>query len=283
MRDLLVCFVLSQWAEEYMRKLLFALVVLVGCADNGNDMMMPGGGGGGGSGEGSGGGGGDDVGEADIARDYDDTAAAIGANFSAGDLVSMVDSINMAYGRMPAGFTVTQGPDYLLVDGTRGGLAVEYKLYCRDDLDLYTACNGLENHAHVKPTISGELAGSVAMAGVERSGAWIVRDLTLPTPRIGGEGNLAFTISLPTGDYALAIADNLDHVRFAPTPGAPVGGSVELTIQIDRTRAMASPAQRSFDVVANIAFDGSDNAVLSLDDVHHYDLSISTGAVVKVD
>jgi hypothetical protein len=267
-----------------MRKLLFALLALAGCADNGTDMTPPGGdGGGAGSGSGSGSGGGGGGSEVDVARDYDDVATSLGANLAAGDLVAMVDSINMAYGRMPAGFTVSQGSDYLLVDGVRGNLQVEYKLYCRDDLDLYTSCDGFENHAHVKPTITGDLGGSTSMAGVDRTGAWIVRDLTLATPRIGGEGNVAFATHLQTGDYDLTIADNLNHVIFDATPGAPISGSVDLTVNVVRTRASAEPVQRTFDVVASIAFDGSDNAVLTLDDLHHYNLSITSGAVIEID
>lgn len=272
-----------------MRKLLFALVALAACADNTDTMV--GGGGGSGSGSGSddgGGGGGDDGGGGDVSaadkqQDYDDVAAALGANLSASELVAMIDSVNMAYGRMPDGFTLSQGPDYVLLDGTRGGLTVQYKLYCRDDADLYTPCNGAENHAHVRTTYSGSLSeGDMTMDGVERTAAWIVRDLLLPTPRIGGEGTDSFASHLATGDYTLVVNDSLDHIKFdSAAPGTPIAGGVDLTINIDRTRASADPAQRTFDVAARVDFDGSDNAVLTLDGSEIYNLTLSTGAVVR--
>ncbi len=270
-----------------MRKILFALVAIAACADNSTTPPVGGDDDGGGSDTGSDDGsgsdtGGGDVSTADVQQDYDDVAAALGANLSASELVTMVDSVNMAYGRMPAGFTVSQGPDYLHLEGTRGGLTIAYKLYCRDDADLYTVCNGLENHAHVKPTYSGSVSGATTtMDGVERTAAWIVRDLTLPTPRIGGEGSDAFASHLATGDYKLVVSDTLDHVKFASVPGAPTAGGIDLAIHVDRTREAADPAQRVFDVAARIDFDGSDNAVVTLDGSQIYNLTISTGAVVK--
>lgn len=82
-----------------MRTILFALLALAACSDNNN---MNGGS------DGSGGGG---VSDMDKQQDYNDVAASIAANLSAGDLPSMVDAINMAYGRMPAGYTITTKTD----------------------------------------------------------------------------------------------------------------------------------------------------------------------------
>src|SRR5262245_43571020 len=131
-------------AEDLMRKTLLALVALAACTDNGTGTGDDDTGSGSGSGSG-------EVSAADRQRDYDDVAVSLGAYVS-GDLTAMVDSVNMAYGRMPEGFTLTQGTDYVLLSGNRGSLDIKYKLYCRDDADLLTACNGAENHAHVRPT-----------------------------------------------------------------------------------------------------------------------------------
>ena len=270
-----------------MRKLLFALVAMTACADSSN--LPPGddgtGGDSGGGGSGSGSGSGSDTGDvstADRIQDYNDVAASLGANLSVGELAAMIDSINMAYGRLPAGFTVTDGPDYQVLDGTRGGLTVRYKLYCRDELDAFAPCNGLENHAHVHPSYSGTVTSAdTSTAGIQRTASWIVRDLTLPSARLGGAGTDAFATSLPTGTYTFTVTDNLNHVLFAPTPVDPLGGSVDLTLTVQRNRPSSNPASRTFDVVASIAFTGSDTATIKLDSSEIYDLALSTGAVVR--
>jgi hypothetical protein len=278
-------------AEELMRKLLFAFLALSACAndnstdpaddtgtDTGGDDGSGGGGGGGGSGSGSGG----DVSTTDRQQDYDDVAASVGANVNVGELSMMFDSFNMAYGRLPDGFVVTQGPDYELLDGTRNGLAIQYKLFCRDVADLYTPCNGGEDHAHVKLTYSGAASGAgTAMDGVQRTASWIVRDFTLPNPRVGGNGTDAFSAHLGTGDYALQFSDVVDHVRFSTAPIDIVSGALDLTVSVQRSRATAIPTDRAFDVKVRVEFRGGDLAAITLDDTQTYNLTLSTGAVVK--
>jgi hypothetical protein len=224
----------------------------------------------------------------DKQQDYNDVAASIAANLSAGDLPSMVDAINMAYGRMPAGYTITTktdsaGVSYDLLDGTRAGVTVHYKLYCRDDADLEAMCNGAENHAHVKPTYSGSLtAASASIDGIQRSAAWIVRDLGMPSARIGGSGTDALSSHLSTGDYTIMLTDTLKDALFDPTtPTVPTAGTLDLTVNVQRTRQGASPADRSFAVMAHIQFTGPDTATLTLDSMQNYALTVSSGAVTN--
>ena len=266
-----------------MRNILFALVAVAACADNnappnddddnGSDD---------GSGDGSGSGSNDDpVAPNEAQQDYDDVAASLGANLAVGDIASFVDAVNMAYGRMPTGFSIQQGPDYQLVIGTRGGLTVEYKLFCRDTADLYHPCDGFEDHAHVNPKYTGAIDGK-GMDGIDRKAQWIVRDTVLPTPRVGGDGSHKFKSHLATGDYVLDVDDKLNWIHYANTPGAPVNGSIELTVTVNRTRTTADPPDRTFTVVGVVAFDGTDIALITLDATQRYSLSLSTGAVVKL-
>jgi hypothetical protein len=273
-------------AEDTMRKTLFALVALVGCADNSTN---PGDDDGTGSDDGSGGGGGSDDGSGDDGtsavdrqQDYDDVAALVGGNLAAGDFAAMVDAVNMAYGRMPADFTITQGPDYQILTGTRGGLSIEYKLFCRDTADLYTPCNGFEDHAHVNPKFTGSVSSATgSMDDITRKAAWTVRDLALANVRIGGAGTHAFAATLTTGSYVLDIDDKLDHVRYTQTPGLPMAGFIELVLTVERNRAAANPPARTFNVIAKLAFDGTDVALLTLDSTQLYSVTLSTGVVVK--
>ena len=269
-----------------MRKLLFALLTVAACSSNHS------GGGGNGPDAGGGGtgdsGGGGDVSAADKQQDYNDVAASIGADLSIGELPSMVDAVNMAYGRMPQGYTVTQktdsaGAQYELLDGARGGVTIEYKLYCRDNADATTACNGAENHAHVKPVYSGSItAAGASIDSIQRSAAWIVRDLGLPSARLGGTGTDNFASHLPTGDYQIMATDTLKDVLLDPTtPTTPTGGTFDLTINVQRSRSTATPADRSFAVSAHIVFTGPDAATLTLDGTQSYALTVSSGAVTK--
>ncbi len=266
-----------------MRKILFAMLALAACSSSHSGTTGPDAGG-----VGSGGSGGGDVSDADKQQDYNDVAASIAANLSAGDLPSMVDAINMAYGRMPAGYTITQktdsaGAQYELLDGARAGVTVQYKLYCRDAADATVPCNGLENHAHVKPVYSGTLSAATAsLDSIQRSAAWIVRDLGLPSARIGGSGTDNFASHLSTGDYQLMVTDTLKNALFDPTtPVSPTAGTFDLTINIQRTRMGATPADRSFAVTAHIAFTGSDAGTLTLDGTQTYAIAISAGTATK--
>jgi len=103
----------------------------------------------------------------------------------------------------------------------------------------------------------------------------------MPTPRIGGTGTDSFSSHFSTGDYVLTASDTLDHVLFQPTPDVPAGGSIDLTLHVDRTRSTANPANRTFDVVVHVEFTGGDTATISLDSAQNYTLTLSTGDVVK--
>jgi len=121
----------------------------------------------------------------------------------------------------------------------------------------------------------------MSMDGLQRNAAWIVRDLALPTPRLGGSGTDAFASHFATGDYQLHVMDTLARVLFDPSPSDPVGGSGDLTLTVQRTRQGATPADRSFTVLAHLVFSGGDATVITLDGMQNYGLTLSTGAVVK--
>ena len=268
-----------------MRKLLLALLTMAACSSNNTNKTGPDAGGGGGGGDGGGGGG---VSPADMQQDYDDVAVSLGANLSVGELPSMVDAVNMAYGRMPQGYTTTTktdsaGVSYELLDGARGGVTIEYKLYCRDAADATVPCNGAENHAHVKPVYSGSItAATASIDSIQRSAAWIVRDLGLPSARVGGTGTDNFASHVATGDYQIMAMDTLKNALFDPTtPTTPTAGTLDLTVNIQRSRSGATPADRSFGVAAHIAFTGPDAATITLDGSQNYALVVSTGAVTK--
>ncbi|HSN25883.1 MAG TPA: hypothetical protein VLT45_06340 [Kofleriaceae bacterium] len=267
-----------------MRKILLAMLAVTACSSSKNSGSGPDGGVVGSGGDGGGG----TVSDADKQQDYNDVAASIAANLSVGELPSMVDAVNMAYGRVPQGYAVTQKTDsagtmYELLDGTRGGVTIEYKLYCRDSADATVACNGTENHAHVKPVYTGSVtAASASIDSIQRSAAWIVRDLGLPSARLGGDGTDNYVSHLSTGDYQIMATDTLKNALFDPAaPTTPTAGTLDVTVNVQRTRSTSSPAARSFAVSAHLVFTGSDAATLTLDGTQNYAVTISSGAVTK--
>lgn len=275
-----------------MRKILFALIAMAAaCADNsspGDD--NGGGGGGGGTGSGSDDGDGDGSGDgsggtttADRMQDYGDVAAALGQNLAIGEIGMFADSVNFAYGRAPEGFIASQGSDYVVFDGQRAGLTIRYKVFCRDAADLYAPCDGLEDHAHVKPTYSGTISGAAAsMSDISRSGSWIVRDMTLANVRLGGEGTDSFAARFSTGEYSFVVTDTLNHLLYAPGAALPNAGKVELVVNVARSRVTANPPQRTFDVAAVIELEGGDAARITLDTSEIFRLSLTTGAVTRI-
>ena len=131
--------------------------------------------------------------------------------------------------------------------------------------------------------LSGSMTGaSTSIDAIQRSAAWIVRDFGSPSVRIGGDGTNAFASHFSTGNYVLSVTDTLDRVLFAPSPSAPMGGTFDLAINVQRTREGADPADRTFDVAAKIDFTGGDNATLLLDGTESFSLTLSTGAVARL-
>jgi hypothetical protein len=115
------------------------------------------------------------------------------------------------------------------------------------------------------------------MDDVDRTASWTVRDLATSTPRIDGDGSNVFSSQLATGDYTLAVQDDLERVLFAATPRHPVGGRIDLRVNVIRNRPSAAPPMRTFDVTAAISFGAA--ATITLDGTHTYDLDLATGSV----
>lgn len=119
------------------------------------------------------------------------------------------------------------------------------------------------------------------MEGVDRTARWIVRDFTLPNPRVGGAGSSTFWAHLATGAYVLTLSDVVDRVRFSTAPIDIISGALDLTTSVQRSRPTAMPADRSFDVKVHVEFRGADAAAITLDDTQQCNLTLSTGVVVK--
>src|SRR3954464_5506514 len=90
---------------------------------------------------------------------YDDTAQAIASTTSTGggggDVGSMTDSVTIAQGTMPTGFTLMGDGHF---QGTHLGLDYSYNIVCKSAAGVVSACNATTDQASVDVAWSGNLA-----------------------------------------------------------------------------------------------------------------------------
>lgn len=220
------------------------------------------------------------VSDADKQQDSDDLAAALGVNLSQGELAANLDVVLLAYNQLPAGFT-RDTPNHVI--GTRGGLTMQYDYYCRPQNELMDIpCDGLEDHEHIKVAESGSIASaSASMSELTRTAEWTVRNVSVNKPRVDGKGTMMFTSDMATGTYDVMYSDLYTRVRYTPAPTIPSMGTIDFTLTVHRTRNGASPADRDFTAMAQLAVTAPDAATLTFDGTTVYNVTLSTGAAVR--
>lgn len=244
-----------------------------------------GGGGNGGSDTGSGGGGGGGGGtDPSVRQDYDDTASIVASNLNVAELAAMQASVNLAYGRLPSGFTedtagsMTAGAGSLT--GAFGGLAATIGFECHDINHVQVPCNGAEDHVRNVLKWQGAVAGAtMSTDSINEKGVYYVRYVNQAKPMFGGTGNTSFTATLATGVYTVSFSEASQHLLFDSTsPALPTGGTDNFTLTLHRTRD--GVPDRDFNVNAALVVTGSDTATLTLDGTEVYNLTLSTGVAV---
>ena len=220
----------------------------------------------------------DTVTAADKQQDYDDVANMIGQNTQTGELAAMVDVVQIAYVQTPAGFETT-GANQLL--GMHGDVQYSYSWYCRDAVDMVDiVCDGHENHVHIQVDFTGDMTTpAMTLAGFDRSAKWTVRDVSVNEPRVDGPGHVMFTSELATGSYDIDFDDTYTRVRFTTTPTVPTSGTMDLTVNVQRSKRDGSP-DRKFSTMAHLDFTTAP-ASLVLDGIATYAADMTTGAVTK--
>jgi hypothetical protein len=219
-----------------------------------------------------------------LRQDYDDTASIIGSNLNLGELAAMKASVDLSYGRVPAGMAEDTAGGLASgtgsVSGSLAGLAYSLAFECHDPAHVAIPCNGAEDHVRIVVKYSGQAAAAdMSMDGVNAKGVFYVRDVALSKPMYGGTGQNAFTSTLATGVYTVSYQESSAHLLFDPAaPALPGSGTYDLTLTIHRTRD--GVADRDFNVAAHLEVTGADAAVLTLDNQEVYNLTLSTGVAV---
>jgi len=220
-----------------------------------------------------------------LRQDADDVAAIVGANLNVAELPAMRATIDIAFGRVPDGFT-EDVPGSLptgkgSITGVFGGITYAIAYECHSAGEVVIPCNGAEDHSRLVVKFSGTMAtADVSTDGMTESGVWYVRGLATG-PHVGGKGKMTFTSTLATGTYTVSLTEASNHLAFDPSaPQLPGGGADDFVLTVHRTRTDAE--DRDFTVNAHLEVTGPDAATLTLDDTDSYSLTLSTGVVVHL-
>lgn len=223
---------------------------------------------------------------------YDDTAQAIASTTATGggggDVSSMSDSVTIAQGAMPTGFTLSGDGHFR---GTRLGVDYSYAITCKTATGAVGLCGPATDQASVQVAWSGTLDTTNVNASVTRNGSWSITGLLSDTATFNGDSTFSFDATLHsvfrpgvTATYSFDASASYDAIKIATAQRQVIGGtaSFDLAAHATVTGAGSNNVDKSFDVHAEITFHADHTADLVLDASRHYSLNLTTGAVVHV-
>jgi hypothetical protein len=222
-------------------------------------------------------------------EDYDDVASAVGAlvtNDSGGETGSMEDSVELASGEMPAGFSSMGSGSF---EGLRAGLTYAYTLTCKDDGGAtQEACNGETESANLVVDWSGELDLPHYQASVVRSGDWTLSGLQSDTAHFNGHGSFDVDTEFTSffGDRHRTFNLDYDAEYDDVTWDRPLrrfnGGSIHYQVHAERTRERrGADVEVELDISVDVEFHDDGHATVTLDGSRRYHLDVDTGFLGK--
>jgi hypothetical protein len=223
---------------------------------------------------------------------YDDTAQAIASTTATsgggGDASSMSDSVTIALGTMPQGFSLTGDGHF---HGTRLGVDYNYAITCKSVAGVAGPCGPATDQATVEVAWSGTLDTPSVNAGVTRNGSWSITGLQSDTATFAGDSTFSFDATLhsifrpgATATYSFDASASYRAIQIATQSHQVIGGSASFDVaaRATVTGAGGNSSDKSFDVHAEITFHADHTADLVLDATRHYSLNLTTGAVVHI-
>ena len=222
---------------------------------------------------------------------YDDTAQAIASTTATsgggGDVASMADSVTIAQGGMPTGFTLMGDGHF---QGSRLGVSYSYSLACKNLAGAVGLCGATTDQATVQVAWSGNLTSASADASVTRNGSWSITGLLSDTATFNGDSTFSFDATLRsvfrpgvTATYSFDASASYDAIKIATKDRQITGGSASFDVaaRATVTGAGSNNSDKSFDVHAQITFHADHTADLVLDASQHYSLNLTSGVVVR--
>jgi len=223
---------------------------------------------------------------------YDDTAQAIASTTSTsgggGDVASMSDSVTIALGTMPSGFSLMGDGHF---HGTRLGVDYNYALTCKSVAGVVGVCGPTTDQASVQVAWSGNLTSSNLDASVTRDGSWSLTGLQSDTATFSGTSNFTFDATLRSifrpgamASYSFDASASYNAIRISTQQRQVIDGSAsfDLSAHAQVTGTGKTDSEASFDVHAQITFHADHTAEVVLDGSQHYSLNLSSGVVIRV-
>lgn len=228
--------------------------------------------------------------------DYDDAAQTIaastatqsGSSVGAGEVIAMADSVSIALGRLPLGFLrLADGR----IHGSRMGVDHSFTITCKDAAGTaLAACDKTTDSATVEVQFSGDLKTPNLTASVDRQGTWTITGLQGSTATLDGDSSFSLDTTLTsifhegvTSSFTLDATASYDAITIATMDRHVTGGSASFELKAHRTvtgTAMGShDVDKSFDIHAELTFNGDQTATLVLDGSHTFTIDLKTGRV----
>lgn len=225
-------------------------------------------------------------------EEYDDTAQAIASTTATGggggDIASMADSVSIALGTMPIGFSLTADGHFR---GSRLGVDYSYSITCKNLAGAtLTVCDRTTNEASVNVAWSGSLDTQNLDASVTRNGMWTLTGLQTDTATFSGDSSFSFDATLlsifrpgVTSTYELDASASYDAVRISTQQRQVIDGSASFDVSARHTvTGGRNDVDASFEVHAEITFHADHTADLVLDGAQRYSINLTTGLLVRV-
>lgn len=203
--------------------------------------------------------------------EYDDVARMVGATIATPDggatMGTMNDSILLAHGVMPAGFTDENGRIF----GDHGALEHQYMMVvCRDrENRVIKPCNQMTDTA----TLIASWSGTIDRPGLDlnssRQGMWVLGNLQTWMPTITGSSNLQTEGAIDGRVYQLTATESATMLA----PRYMMGGSIHFDVVVTRAAIETS-------ISADVVFDNLvHSAALTLDGEYPYRVDLTTGDI----
>jgi Putative Ig domain len=223
------------------------------------------------------------------AQEYDDIAQNIGSTTAhgggGGDVGSMKDVIQLSLGTMPIGLSIDAKGH---ISGNKLGLTYDYQVTCSDASGAAQAtCGKTTDRADIQVAWTGNLALPNLTASVDRHGEWKLAGLQSDKITLDGDGTFTLDADVKSivrpaeATYHLAYQGSYAAVVFDTVQQAPVSGTIHYAIAAKHTEtAGQNTSTATFDVDAEITFQGGGKASLVIDGSQHYTIDLATGVVI---
>lgn len=236
------------------------------------------------------------------AADYEDTAQTIASatatggsgGIGFGDVLVFGDAMSIARGHLPLGF-LQDGDGHFR--GSLLGVGHDFTVTCKDAAGMVqTACDGQTDSAMVTVMLTGSLQTPNFSSSIDREGNFTITGLQGATATFNGDSSFSLDTTLMsvfhpgvTSSFTFDATASYQAITIATADRTITGGSASFEVKAHRTvtgtgsgSGSNHDVDRSFDVTADLTFNGDGTATLVLDGTQTFKIDLTTGKVTKV-